>query len=169
MNQIKTTRTIVQRQPTPIPNTVRRRRLQNRRVTSVNGLRVISNTTTRPVRNFRLSNRPNPYLYPSTNRRRRNRLRLPPRIRRQRAMQRNDTTRNAISGPNKDYIMCRIAPFIANGGHSALPDGSMTRKLMLDHRMQIPFEVGSTGALNIAVTPNLPCPIWFQSPNVGTI
>jgi len=39
---------------------------------------------------------------------------------------------------------------------------------MLDHRVQIPFALGTTGAMNIAITPCLPYPVWFQTPTTDT-
>lgn len=67
-----------------------------------------------------------------------------------------------------DFLSCRVAPFNANGGMSSIPDGSMSRKIMLDHRVQIPFRLGNTGAMNIAITPCLPYPVWFQTPTTDT-
>lgn len=64
----------------------------------------------------------------------------------------------------RDFLNCRVAPFSANGPMSSIPDGSMTRKIMVDHRLQIPFTLGTTGSMNIAVTPCIPNPVWFQSP-----
>lgn len=134
-------------------------------------------TTRRQPARLRLSSRPNPYLYPNSirNRRRRTRRlnytpnpptntlinRRPPRT----VIPRPMTSGLSRMGPAaKDFIACRITPFTANGTASSIPDGAMQRKVMIDHRMQIPFILGATGAMNIAVTPNIPCPVWFQSP-----
>ena len=135
------------------------------------------NIARRPTNRLRLSSRPNPYLYPSTVRPRRRRFRRPPVTnnppvntlinRRPNRVTVPRPMTNGLSrmGPAaKDFIACRITPFTANGTASSIPDGAMQRKVMIDHRMQIPFVLGNTGAMNIAITPNIPCPIWFQSP-----
>lgn len=168
MSQVRTVKTVFQRRTNPQRNnrTNIKRRIVRSTVTNRNiGNRSnINNGLIRPIRKTRLSNRPNPYLYPTMNVRRVNRA-FKPTVYRKRNQ---PTMNNIVSGPNKDYIMCRIAPFIANGMNSSIPDGSMQRKVMIDHRMQIPFVLGSTGSMNVAITPNIPCPVWFQTPNVDT-
>lgn len=71
-------------------------------------------------------------------------------------------------GASKDFLHCRVAPFTANGSNASVPDGSMSRKITMDHRFQIPFVLGSTGSMNIALTPCLPHPVWFQTPTSDT-
>lgn len=169
MSQIRTVKTVLRRRTNPQRNN--RININRKIVRSVFTTRNTGNHSNNPntsvgrtIRKTRLSNRPNPYLYPTSNVRRINRLPKPTTYRRRN----QPTLTNALGGPNKDYIMCRIAPFIANGTNSGIPDGSMQRKVMIDHRLQIPFVLGSTGSMNVAITPNIPCPVWFQTPNVDT-
>ena len=108
-------------------------------------------------------------------------VRRPPRRRRQRnpdiitllPRRRGPDPRSLLSmaqtgGATKDFLHCRVAPFTASGNNASVPDGSMSRKITMDHRFQIPFILGSTGSMNIALTPCLPNPVWFQTPTTDT-
>ena len=171
MSQIRTVKTVIRRRTNPQRNNrinINRKVIRNI-FTNRNSTNRSSNTQggqIRPARRIRLSSRPNPYLYPPIVNR------TPARATQQSRTlvfrNRNRTAvANALSGPNKDYIMCRIAPFIANGANSGIPDGSMQRKVMIDHRLQIPFVLGETGSMNIAITPNIPCPVCFKASHLS--
>jgi len=121
-------------------------------------------------------------------RRRRFRRRLPPRLRKlanqNRKLNRNNTTpkrnnvnrqRNTNNKPvatkgvmNNPYAMCRLMPFRSQGKSLGIPDGTDLKRILIDHRMQNTFTIGSSGGVNIAITPALPSSIWFQTPAVDT-
>lgn len=60
------------------------------------------------------------------------------------------------------YAMCRLMPFGSHGPSSGIPDGSETRRLLVDHRMMTSITFGSTGTMNIAITPALPSSVWVS-------
>lgn len=123
-----------------------------------------------------------------TIRRRRIRRRLPPRLRKRTNLNRknnqNNTTpgrrinnkrRNLNSRPvatkgvmNNPYAMCRLTPFRSQGKSLGIPDGTDLKRILIDHRMQNTFTIGSSGSVNIAITPALPSSIWFQTPVADT-
>lgn len=135
----------------------------------------INNTTIEKTRRRRRRTR---VIVNSTRRRT---TRRPPRRRRQRnpdiitllPRRRGPDPRSLLpmaqaGGASKDFLHCRVAPFTAAGNNVSVPDGSMSRKITMDHRFQIPFILGSTGSMNIALTPCLPNPVWFQAPTTDT-
>lgn len=119
-------------------------------------------------------------------RRRRPRRRLPPRLRAlKRAEQnqrtpRNNTTRAKRTNRNNNravarrgvmnnpYAMCRLTPFKSQGKSLGIPDGTDLKRILIDHRMQNTFTIGSTGSVNIAITPALPSSVWFQTQAADT-
>ena len=66
---------------------------------------------------------------------------------------------------NNPYAMCRLMPFRSQGKSLGIPDGSDLKRILIDHRMQNTFTIGSSGGVNIAITPALPSSIWFQTPS----
>ena len=69
---------------------------------------------------------------------------------------------------NNPYAMCRLMPFRSQGKSLGIPDGSDLKRILIDHRMQNTFTIGSSGGVNIAITPALPSSIWFQTPSADT-
>jgi hypothetical protein len=67
---------------------------------------------------------------------------------------------------NNPYTMCRLFPFHSDMASMGIPDQTETRRLVVDHRMINTFTVGTSGLLNIAITPTVPNPIWV---NTGSI
>jgi len=114
-------------------------------------------------------------------RRRRIRRRLPPRLRALKRLENNQVKKNlnitrktrrrrrsnrpvARKGVmNNPYAMCRLMPFKSQGKALGIPDGTDLKRILMDHRMQNTFTVGSSGSVNIAITPALPSSIWFQT------
>lgn len=119
-----------------------------------------------------------------TIRRRRTRRRLPPRLRAIKRLNKKKTLttnnsrntrinkkRSNINHPiatkgvmNNPYAMCRLMPFKSQGKSLGIPDGTDLKRILIDHRMQNTFTIGSSGGVNIAITPALPSSIWFQTP-----
>lgn len=116
-----------------------------------------------------------------TIRRRRNRRQLPPRLlalkraeraqrqgkkmttRANRVKKNNNRTVASRGVMNNPYAMCRLMPFKSQGRALGIPDGTDLKRILIDHRMQNTFTIGSTGSVNIAITPALPSSIWFQT------
>ena len=69
---------------------------------------------------------------------------------------------------NNPYAMCRLMPFKSQGKALGIPDGTDLKRILMDHRMQNTFTVGSSGSVNIAITPALPSSIWFQTERTDT-
>lgn len=69
---------------------------------------------------------------------------------------------------NNPYAMCRLMPFKSQGKALGIPDGTDLKRILMDHRMQNTFTVGSSGGINIAITPALPSSIWFQTETADT-
>jgi len=123
-----------------------------------------------------------------TIRRRRFRRRLPPRLRAAKRLNRilnnpnnapknnrKSKRKNNVSRPvaskgvmNNPYAMCRLMPFKSQGKSLGIPDGTDLKRILIDHRMQNTFTIGSSGGVNIAITPALPSSIWFQTPAADT-
>lgn len=121
-----------------------------------------------------------------TIRRRRIRRRLPPRLRALKRLENNQIKKNlniarnprrrrrsnrpvAQKGVmNNPYAMCRLMPFKSQGKALGIPDGTDLKRILMDHRMQNTFTVGSSGSVNIAITPALPSSIWFQTERTDT-
>lgn len=119
-------------------------------------------------------------------RRRRIRRRLPPRLRALKRLENNQVKKNLniIRNPrrrrrsnrpvaqkgvmNNPYAMCRLMPFKSQGKALGIPDGTDLKRILMDHRMQNTFTVGSSGSVNIAITPALPSSIWFQTETADT-
>jgi len=119
-------------------------------------------------------------------RRRRIRRRLPPRLRALKRLENNQVKKNLniIRNPrrrrrnnrpvaqkgvmNNPYAMCRLMPFKSQGKALGIPDGTDLKRILMDHRMQNTFTVGSSGSVNIAITPALPSSIWFQTEGIDT-
>lgn len=59
-------------------------------------------------------------------------------------------------------------PFKSQGKALGIPDGTDLKRILIDHRMQNTFTVGSSGSVNIAITPALPSSIWFQTERTDT-
>nr|WEU70892.1 MAG: hypothetical protein 2 [Hangzhou hepe-like virus 1] len=77
---------------------------------------------------------------------------------------RNNNRRIAKAGLAKNpYAMCRLMPFHSGGRNLGIPDGTDVRRILMDHRMQNTFVIGSSGTMNIAITPALPSSVWFNS------
>jgi len=62
-----------------------------------------------------------------------------------------------------EYAHCRLMPFNQLGTSHGIPDGSDTRRLVVDHRLVTTFTFGSSGIFNIAITPTLPNSIWVNT------
>lgn len=119
-------------------------------------------------------------------RRRRPRRQLPPRLRALKRLEqnqrtpRNKTTRVKRTNRNSNrvvarrgvmnnpYAMCRLTPFKSQGKSLGIPDGTDLKRILIDHRMQNTFTIGSTGSVNIAITPALPSSVWFQTQATDT-
>jgi hypothetical protein len=61
------------------------------------------------------------------------------------------------------YAMCRLHPFGTHGPVVGIPDGTETRRVLVDHRMMNTITFGSSGVLNIAITPTVPNSIWLNT------
>lgn len=114
-------------------------------------------------------------------RRRRNRRRLPPRLRALKRLENNQQKKGGVSirksqrrsrtnrpiarrgVMSNPYAMCRLMPFKSQGKALGIPDGTDLKRILMDHRMQNTFTIGSSGSVNIAITPALPTSIWFQT------
>lgn len=119
-------------------------------------------------------------------RRRRVRRRLPPRLRALKRLEnsqskkktninRNQRSRRRTNRPiarrgimNNPYAMCRLMPFKSQGKALGIPDGTDLKRILMDHRMQNTFTIGSSGSVNIAITPALPSSVWFQTETSDT-
>lgn len=117
---------------------------------------------------------------------RRIRRRLPPRLRALKRLENNQVKKNsnvirrtrrrrrsnqqvARKGTmNNPYAMCRLMPFKSQGKALGIPDGTDLKRILIDHRMQNTFTVGSSGSVNIAITPALPSSIWYQTQSTDT-
>lgn len=69
---------------------------------------------------------------------------------------------------DRDYIHCRLMPFSMSGG-MGIPDGSETKRLVVDHRMVNTFTFGTSGTINIAITPTLPNSIWVNTGSISDL
>lgn len=114
-------------------------------------------------------------------RRRRPRRRLPPRLRALRKTETRQQSSNTKTSRvkrkprnnngavarrgvmNNPYAMCRLMPFKSQGKSLGIPDGTDLKRILIDHRMQNTFTIGTTGSVNIAITPALPSSVWFQT------
>jgi hypothetical protein len=78
--------------------------------------------------------------------------------------------KNPASGAKKSikdaYVMCRLNPFHSMGG-TGVPDGSQIRRLLVDHRMINTFTFGSSGKIDIAITPSIPNSVWANNGGIG--
>lgn len=62
----------------------------------------------------------------------------------------------------KAYAMCRLNPFKTMGKSIGIPDGSDTKRILMDHRMINTFTVGTSGSVRIAITPSIPASVWWS-------
>lgn len=62
------------------------------------------------------------------------------------------------------YIHCRLTPW-SGAGSQGIPDGSDTRRVVIDHRFISTFTFGSTGSFYVGVIPAFPTCVIAQVPN----
>jgi hypothetical protein len=85
-----------------------------------------------------------------------------------------NATRRIVARPGPSllrhpYTMCRLMPFTTQGRNQGIPDGSSTRRLLMDHRITTTITFGSSGATGIYITPCIPSPVWVFPVDTTTL
>lgn len=103
------------------------------------------------------------------NRRQRAVARLPaPVVPRARRRARNQVAAGGVGMLRNAYMMCRLRPFETHGNNTGVPDGTTTRRILVDHRYTATITFGSVGAVGILITPAVPSPVWLYITDVTT-
>lgn len=76
----------------------------------------------------------------------------------QRPKRKRNNNRNRME--REGYFTCRLMPFRSVAGSTGIPDGTNTRRLVVDHRITHTLTFGSSGVLNILMMPALPSCAW---------
>lgn len=66
------------------------------------------------------------------------------------------------------YFKCRLMPFKSVAGSTGIPDGTNTRRLVVDHRITHTLTFGSSGVLNLLMMPALPSCAWLYHLDTDT-
>lgn len=60
------------------------------------------------------------------------------------------------------YIETRLNPTNHSMRKVGVPDGSQTQRILVPHRMLADFTFGTSGAIEIVLTPTIPSPVWYR-------
>lgn len=88
-------------------------------------------------------------------------------VRAKRTMMINNGARDRIRNRwmTSPFARCRLTPFNAHGLLTGIPDSTDLRRILIDHRMTNTFTFGTSGTMNICITPHIPNPIWYKPSN----